>query len=613
MILPVLIGWWTLRTLPWLVLDVLALLWRVVRWSVARAAGVLLAGWARVAARAGAGAGLRRGGRRLASGYVGLVRHALRRPAGVIFLVVLLAVGLFRLYGDVGLQLLPEMAQGEVRAELRLPVGTPLAETVAVVERVEARLAQTPEVLRVASFAGVSDDAIDRRERGEHMAELTVRVVPSRDLAQAEERVMAALRRALRVEPGLDAELRRPTLFTLDAPIAVQLFGRDPAELEGAARRVMEVGSGLPLLADVRTTAAAGFPEVRVRFDRSRMASLGLDVRQSAETLRRKVQGVRASELRDRERTLDIELAVDVASLGSLEALLDLPIGVVGGAGGVMSLDDALAQGGAEDMRGVSVPLRAVAHVEVGRGPAEIRRIEGRRAVVVEARAAILDVRAAREALTAELDDIAFGPGVRWEIGGQSAELEAAQRGLLLALLVAVFLVYVVMASTFESFRGPLIILFTIPLALVGVMLALFALGLPLSVVAGIGVIVLVGIVVNNAIVLVDAARRLEREGLSVERATLRACEIRLRPVCITALTTVLGLVPMAVGLGAGTELRQPLAWVVIGGLAVGTLLTLLVIPVLWSLTAPSRGAAAEPPLAACDGPADEPVTAGPR
>lgn len=593
---PLLWPWWALRTLAWLPFDLLGVVFRLIRWP-----GVALLGLAaeRRARQTAKGPSVwRRLGGRISETYGRAMGRILRRPGGAVLLVLALGIGAVQIYPEVGLQLLPELAQGELRAELRMPVGTPLADTLAVVERVERRLLGVAEIDRVASFVGVSEDALDRRERGEHMAELTVTLSPTRELGAAEERVMVALRQAMVVEPALSFELRRPMLFSLDAPVAVHLYGRRTDALQHATTRVVEAAGAEPLLRDVRTTMAPGYPEVRIVFDRARMAALGLDVRASAETLRRKVQGVRVSELRGGERTVDVEVSVASAELGSLEALMDLPIGHVSGQAGtstapsadLLMLGGEAALGGADE-RTIAVPLRAVASVEVARGPAEIRRIEGRRASVVEARVAVLDVRAAREALVRTLDAMPPVEGVRWEIAGQSAELEAAQRSLLLALLVAVFLVYVVMASTFESFRGPLVILLTVPLALAGVLAALFLLGLPLSVVAGIGVIVLVGIVVNNAIVLVDAARRLESEGLSLLEATREACTLRLRPVCITAATTVLGLVPMALGLGAGVELRQPLAWVVIAGLAVGTVLTLIVIPVFWVWSAPGRAA----------------------
>jgi multidrug efflux pump subunit AcrB len=171
--------------------------------------------------------------------------------------------------------------------------------------------------------------------------------------------------------------------------------------------------------------------------------------------------------------------------------------------------------------------------------------------------------------------------------------MKAARRSLGFALALAIFLVYVVMASNFESLLGPLVILLTIPLALVGVVAALAYTSTPVSVVVLIGIIVLAGIVVNNAIVLIDYVLTLRRRGMEKREAVIEACSLRLRPVLITALTTVLGLLPMAVGLGEGAEIRRPLAWVVIAGLAAGTLLTLVVIPVVYDLVTP-RGAMKE-------------------
>jgi len=178
--------------------------------------------------------------------------------------------------------------------------------------------------------------------------------------------------------------------------------------------------------------------------------------------------------------------------------------------------------------------------------------------------------------------------GITSEIGGQNAEMQVSFASLRFALLLAVFLVYLVMAATFESFIHPLIVLFTIPLGIVGVVVGLFLTGTTISVMVLIGAVLLVGIVVNNAIVLIDAINRLRRGGMEKAEAVVRAGHVRLRPILMTALTTVLGLLPMAVAWGEGAELRAPLAITVLSGLSIATLLTLVVIPALY-VVVPSK------------------------
>jgi HAE1 family hydrophobic/amphiphilic exporter-1 len=230
------------------------------------------------------------------------------------------------------------------------------------------------------------------------------------------------------------------------------------------------------------------------------------------------------------------------------------------------------------------VPLEAVADIRLAVGPAEIRRADQSRVAIISANLAYGDLAVATQEVEQILADVAFSPGIAAVISGQSAEMQASFNSMLFTLAMAVFLVYLVMASQFESLVHPFVILFTIPLALVGAAWALWLTGTTVSVVAFIGVIMLAGIVVNNAIVLVDLINQLRRAGQEVNAAILEAGRARLRPILMTTSTTVLGLLPMALGFGEGAEVRAPMAVAVIGGLVVSTLLTLVVIPVVYSL-----------------------------
>jgi HAE1 family hydrophobic/amphiphilic exporter-1 len=194
------------------------------------------------------------------------------------------------------------------------------------------------------------------------------------------------------------------------------------------------------------------------------------------------------------------------------------------------------------------------------------------------------DLGAAAAAAGRILDSIPMPSGIAATVSGQSEEMQASFTSMQFALALAVFLVYLVMASQFESLIHPFVILFTIPLALVGAVLALFVTGTTINIVAFIGVIMLAGIVVNNAIVLVDLINQLRAKGMARDEAIMEAGAARLRPILMTSLTTALGLLPMALGFGEGAEVRTPMAITVIGGLLVSTLLTLLVIPVVYSL-----------------------------
>lgn len=589
------VGLWVLaRSVFWVPIDAAFRLLATVAWGLAT--GV----------RTGVGAVLRRLPSRQARegrpaswferGYGAALGTALRARLLVAIAAVLALGWAAREYQTLGLQLIPELQQGEFTAEVRLPVGTQLEETALTLMAIEAELVGDERVERVATFIGRNEDDLDASDQGEHYAELTVVVRDAGSFPGREAEVVARLRDVLEQQPALDYEIVRPTLFSLEAPIAVEIRGDRLDALAETSRRVERRAAGVPGLADVRSNMQPGFPEVRVRFDRERLAMLGLDVRDVAEVVRDKVQGAVPTELRPDERSVDVELRVDRADVATIGDLSDLIVGFVDASGGTAQRGSDLAMAGftgAAERR--AVRLGAVAEIELSRGPSEIRHLDGQRAAVVTASSSVLDIATTVEQLEAALRELPSRPDQIVRVAGQSDEMEAAQRSLGFALLLAVFLVYVVMASNFESLMAPLVILFSIPLALVGVVAVLEWTATPLSVVVFIGAIVLAGIVVNNAIVLVDTVLLMRRRGLDKRDAIVEAGRVRLRPVLITATTTMLGLLPMALGFGEGAEIRRPLAWVVIAGLGSSTLLTLVIIPVIYDAVGELFGA----PLAA--------------
>jgi HAE1 family hydrophobic/amphiphilic exporter-1 len=237
---------------------------------------------------------------------------------------------------------------------------------------------------------------------------------------------------------------------------------------------------------------------------------------------------------------------------------------------------------------GGNLRLLSVADVTEARGPAEIHRLQQQRAAIVSANLDGLSLGAAVTDVNDALANMPPATGIATEIGGQNKEMQQSFGSLRFAIILAVFLVYLVMAATFESFLHPLLVLFTIPLALVGVVAGLLITNTTVTVIVLIGTVMLVGIVVNNAIVLIDTINRLRRAGLAKRDAVIRAGHVRLRPILMTTLTTVLGLLPMALSWGEGAELRSPLAITVASGLLLSTLLTLVVIPAAY-LVVPSR------------------------
>ncbi|MFU8820703.1 MAG: efflux RND transporter permease subunit [Gammaproteobacteria bacterium] len=486
------------------------------------------------------------------------------RHRWLVLLVAALALGSsIALVPRLGYELLPQLAQGEFAVQVRLPAGAPLAETDAAIRRLQAVTAELPGVDLSYSVAGTGN-RIDASpvDAGEHTGQLNVKLVAGAGRVEEAETI-ASMRGSLEKTPGISYEFSRPALFSFRTPLEIEIVGYELESLAEAADRVRQALEASPRFADIRSTVEDGNPEIQIVFDQERAARLGLVVRDIADTVVAKVRGEVATRYTWRDKKIDVLVrSVDTrdSSLAQIENLIINP----------------------ESDR--PVPLNAVADVRLAVGPAEIRRTDQARVAIVSANLAYGDLASATDEVRQIISAIPLAPGVFASISGQSAEMQASFNSMLFTLAMAAFLVYLVMASQFESLLHPFVIMFTIPLALVGAVWALWLTGTTVSVVAFIGLIMLAGIVVNNAIVLVDLINQLRREGLDRHAAIIEAGRARLRPILMTTLTTALGLLPMALGFGEGAEVRAPMAIAVIGGLSISTLLTLVVIPVVYSL-----------------------------
>jgi len=495
--------------------------------------------------------------------YEKTIRWALRRP-GIVGLIamatltVTVAVAL-----SLSSELLPEVHQGEFTVEVALPVGTPLEQTEEILGPVEAAiLAEREHIEALIVTFGFDPATSQRSDEGEHSARFKLILESSDPRVEAE--VLARIRTRLDEIPDLEARMVRPVLFSFRTPIEVEIHGDNLLDLRRMSDRVAEVMAAMPELADVETSQRVGAPEVQVQYDREQLARYGLNIETVASRVRDAVKGAEASlyNLGDRRipivvrfREVDRRQVTDVA--------------------------DFLVNPGGDR----PIPLDAVAEVKLAEGPSEVRRIDGQRVAVLSANLGEGSLGGAVSALDETLvREIDWPTDMTFFITGQNQEWERSRSSLLLALSLSIFLVYVIMAAQFESLLQPLIIMLTIPLAFFGTVLALKALGISLSVVVFLGMIMLAGIVVNNAIVLVDYINRLKRRGMDRVEAVVTAGSVRLRPILMTTATTVLGLLPMALGLGDGAEIRTPMAIAVISGLIASTALTLVIIPSLYSV-----------------------------
>jgi HAE1 family hydrophobic/amphiphilic exporter-1 len=500
--------------------------------------------------------------------YPVVLRGALKARLGVIAAAVVLCVVAVIQGERLGRTLLPELDQGEVYVQITLPQGAALERTTALTRRLLEAVQGEPAVERAFARVGsvTAAGSATGSIAGTHLAQINLRLNSAIE-AEAEPAVVDALFTRLAeatYDPEAALQLGRPALFSVDAPIEIRIFSEDPSAAIDHALRLLPDLRAIEGLADVTPDDLSGRPEVRVRFDRERLGRLGLDVATASAAVQRSIQGEVATKLHAADRQLDVRVQLPRVDRNNVSDVGKIQVGV---------------------NSGIPVLLSAVAELEPTVGPAEIRRIEGSRGLRIRARLTSSDLGGVAAQVQEVLRDHAGDdPLVTTEIAGQAEEMGASLESLGFTAILSVFLIYVVMASSFESLHHPFLIMFTVPLAIAGALLACALTGTPLSAIVGMGVIILGGIVVNNAIVLINTVNHRRGQGRSVQEALEIAGALRLRPILMTTATTVLGLVPMALGLGDGAALRQPLAVAVIGGLVLATLLTLVVIPCVYSL-----------------------------
>jgi len=495
--------------------------------------------------------------------YAHLLDRALNHRALTLSLAAGLLVVSIVLLQRTGTELVPQMEQGRFNIMLEAAPGTPLEETDRIEGELQHLATADPAVDYVYGVAG-SGNRIDANptESGENIARMLVVLHPDSSM-QDQDRVIGKLRSMAANIAGLDTNFSSPELLSFDKPLEIEIQGYDLESLRIASDEVMKRLRQTDRFADLESSIERGHPEIQIYFDQERAAALGLTVKQISDQVVGKIRGTVATRFSWRDRKIDVLVRLSEGERQSIAAVRDLIV---------------------NPESEYPVPLSSVAEVRVAEGPAEIRRANQERLALVEANLAYGDLGSAVTEVQSLLSDMRLPYGLKMYIKGQSEEMSASFRSLMFALGLAVVLVYLVMASQFESLLHPFVILFSIPLAAVGVSAALWLTGTTLSVIVFIGLIMLAGIVVNNAIVLLDLINQLRERGMERTRAIKEGARLRLRPIMMTTLTTVLGLVPMALGIGQGAEMRTPMAITVIGGLSTSTLLTLLVVPVMYSL-----------------------------
>ncbi len=503
---------------------------------------------------------------RLENAYGAVVGGALRWRKSVLVLSLgLLAIAVL-LFPRVGRELMPEGDQGEIQIEGELAVGTPLARTEQVIHDLEQEIREAvPELETIMSVAGPPGYWSNAGKNG---VSLRVSLVGIEKRARSADAVAAAIRPIGARVPGLTARVRAGERFWLfrllrggGERISVDIRGYDPATAEALALQVSEIIKSVPGVEDVDVDRKPGGQEAVVTIDRERAADLGLSVGAVGDAVSTYVLGKAATYYREGgdEFTVLVQLAAPFRETSAEFAAL--PIITPSGA---------------------RIALGDIARIEKRDAPVSIRRLNQERIVTVSAGFAGRDLGSTMADIEARIREIDVPYGFEIAPGGEAREQKETFRQLMTGFALAILLVYMVMAALFESFVHPLVMLFTIPFAAIGVVGSLLLTSTTLNVFSFMGVIVLTGVVVNNAIVLVDYINLQRREGRPLFEAVQEAARRRLRPILMTTLTTALALLPVAIGISEGSELQAPLARVVVGGLATSALITLVFVPTLY-------------------------------
>ena len=496
-------------------------------------------------------------------GYEPVLRWTLAHKGRFLTSIVLLFAVSVSSSMFIGQELIPPFSQGEFSFNVLLPEGSPLEATDKKMAHLEEIAADQPEVESYFTSVGSATRiGSNVKTKDKNLGQLNI-VMKDKGNRSLEEQLVARLRNRFDSVPRIQYKFSRPSYFSFQTPVEVHVFGYNLELLKEFSDELAEQIATINGVKDVKTSLEYGNPELNVHFDRVRLSSLGLSLNEVSNTLKTKIKGEVPTKYKEREKQVDIRVRTGAWRSEDLQSMRSLVVA---------------------EQEGRPILLATVADVEVARGLNQISRISQQRVAVVTANISGRDLGSVSEDVRSILASTTIPPQLTVELGGQNDELLQSYRNLRLALLLAIFLVYLVMASQFESFIHPFIIMFTVPMGAIGVFFTLLLFGKSLSVVVFIGAIMLAGIVVNNGIVLIDYINQLRRKGKDTYEAIVEAAKVRLRPILMTTMTTVLGLLPMALATGEGAEIRSPMALTVIGGLLCATILTLLVIPSLYAV-----------------------------
>lgn len=504
------------------------------------------------------------GFKRLSDWYRGILHKVLRRPKTTIFVTFVLFLSSFGLTPFIGQEFLPAQDQGFVGIDARLSAGSSLDATFEMVQEIDQILENIPEIDLSYVTVGGTDNFSLQAGTQTNRASYNLLLKERGDRSRSDVQVAEDIRLQLSNIPNADIRVSASDSGFTGDPVSITIKGADIETLRVLSDDVIELISKVEGVREPSSNFTAGNPEITVTINRERASNYGIRSAQIAGAINDATRGLVSTRLARSGDEIDVRLVVDDRYTSSIEDLSQLLI---------------------DTPTGEKVPLHVVASINRDQGPNQIRRADRLREVTVRASILNRDLGSVTNDIEETLrSEMSLPAGYRISFGGQNEQMQDAFFKLGGAIALAVILVYMVMAARFESFFSPFIIMFSVPVTVIGILVGLFITFQPLGVGSLVGILILTGIVVNNGIVLIDYINLLKSRGIDTYEAILEAGPTRLRPILMTALTTILGLIPLTLGFGEGTEIQQPMAIVIVFGLSFATFITLVLIPSIYLL-----------------------------
>jgi hydrophobic/amphiphilic exporter-1 (mainly G- bacteria), HAE1 family len=489
-------------------------------------------------------------------------RKTILTVAGVAFALSVVAIP------RLGAEFMPASDSGMALLKIKMPVGTNLEETHRMVSTIEKRIESMEEKQFILASVGPSSSkmssgsSLSASDVNEAM--LMIRLKDRKDRKRSSDAIIADLRKSFPILRDASFEFVEISgMSASSSPIELKFFGKDLDILKTKADEAMALIKDVPGLKDINISMQEGKPEFRILPDRDKAATMGLSVGDIGNAVRYSNFGQVVTRYRDQGDEIDVRMRLDKDNRSGTEDMRLIPI---------------------VSRTGTVTPVANIADIKYDKGPVQITRENRTRKITITANIQGRDVNSITTDIKAKFKNLQLAPGYFIEYGGTYKNMSETVRDLSIALIISILLVYMIMAALFESFSQPFVIMFAIPLGLIGVVAGLGAFGLTISAPSLMGFIILVGIVVTNGIVMIDYVNKLRAQGLEKHEALVQGASVRLRPIIITALATIMGVIPMIFARSQGSEMMLPLAVTVGCGLLVSTFMTLFIVPVVYSI-----------------------------